>query len=207
MIEKLLDTLKIFLEKYFIPTIIAVVLTFITYYKTPADNALLTRLTTTGFGVFVFCLWFLLIVLIIWGIDKVKGFWASIKDKKHQEALAKQENDKAIDFLWTEIDKLSLKDYKQLLEFVDNENAPITVSGIDFQQPFLNSNWFHRTEIEASKQVPISFVRNENTSSNFIPLPAYETIPAKYQYVLKDEIYELIKYSLDNYGKIGHIQR
>ena len=65
MIEKLLDTLKIFLEKYFIPTIIAVVLTFITYYKTPADNALLTRLTTTGFGVFVFCLWFLLIVLIL----------------------------------------------------------------------------------------------------------------------------------------------
>ena len=112
MVEKLLDTLKIFLEKYFIPTIIAVVLAFITYYKTPADNALLTKLTTTGFGVFVFCLWFLLIVLIIWGIDKVKGFWASIKDKKHQEALVKQENDKAIDFLWTEIDKLSLKDYK-----------------------------------------------------------------------------------------------
>ena len=164
MVEKLLDTLKIFLEKYFTPTIIAVVLAFITYYKTPADNALLTKLTTTGFGVFVFCLWFLLIVLIIWGIDKVKGFWASIKDKKHQEALVKQENDKAIDFLWTEIDKLSLKDYKQLLEFVDNENAPITVSGIDFQQTFLNSNWFHRTEIEASKQVPISFVHNENTS-------------------------------------------
>ena len=52
MVEKLLDTLKIFLEKYFIPTIIAVVLTFITYYKTPADNALLTKLTTTGFGGF-----------------------------------------------------------------------------------------------------------------------------------------------------------
>ena len=82
MIEKLLDTLKIFLEKYFIPTIIAVVLTFITYYKTPADNALLVKLNTIGFYVFVFCLWFLLIVLIIWVIDKVKEFGVSIKDKK-----------------------------------------------------------------------------------------------------------------------------
>lgn len=207
MIEKLLDTLKIFLEKYFIPTIIAVALTFITYYKTPADNALLAKLNTTGFYVLVFCLWFLLIVLIIRVIDKVKEFSVSIKDKKNQKALIKQEYDKTIDLLWTEVDKLSLKDYRQLLEFIDNENKPISVPGLDFQQTFLNSSWFHRTEIEASKQVPISFVRNGNAPSNFIPVPAYETIPAKYQYVLKNEIYELIKYSLDNYGKIGHIQR
>ena len=55
--------------------------------------------------------------------------------------------------------------------------------------------------------IKMDIEKEKNTSSNFIPLPAYETIPAKYQYVLKDEIYELIKYSLDNYGKIGHIQR
>ena len=49
MVEKLLDILAIFFEKYFIPSIIAVVLAFITYYKAPADNELLVKFSITIF--------------------------------------------------------------------------------------------------------------------------------------------------------------
>ena len=44
------------------------------------------------------------------------------------------------------------------------------------------------------------------SSSKAILLPAYETIPGKYQYVLKDDIYQILKYSYENYGKISHFK-
>ncbi len=48
MSEKLLDLLKIFLEKYLVPTVIAIVFSFIAYYVTPTDNKLLVKFTIWG---------------------------------------------------------------------------------------------------------------------------------------------------------------
>lgn len=201
MVEKLLDILAIFFEKYFIPSIIAVVLAFITYYKAPADNELLVKFSIKGFCSFVFCLWFLLIVLIIWSIKK---FWNSIKNKKYHDALIRENNYKTINSFWIKVDQLSRDDYDLLLEFVNNENKPITITSIpDSYHCLLKSNWIHKTEIESPKKVLISLDHNKNISLN----SGYKIIPAKYQYVLVDEIYKLSKYSLDNYGKIGHIKR
>lgn len=56
--DKLLDIVKMFLENYLIPTVLSVVLTFVTYYKTPKDFSMLVKFTIIGYCAFVFCIWF-----------------------------------------------------------------------------------------------------------------------------------------------------
>ena len=72
MSEKILDLFKVFLEKYLIPTVVAVVFSFITYYLTPANNNLLVKFTVRLYSVFLFCIWFLIIELVIWLVQKIQ---------------------------------------------------------------------------------------------------------------------------------------
>lgn len=66
MSEKLLDLLKIFFEKYLVLIVIVIVFFFIVYYVIFMDNKLLVKFIIWGYVVFLFCVWFLIIELVIW---------------------------------------------------------------------------------------------------------------------------------------------
>lgn len=207
MLEKILDIFKIFLEKYFIPSILAVVLTFGTYFFTPADNSVLVKLTVTGFSVCCFLVWFLVLFFIISLFKKIKG---NIGDKKAKTANRKKEAEadekvlkEALEQMWTIIDGMSFSDYQLLLNFLNSENKPYLQAEISCGG-LLNSDWVYKTQKEPEKKVPIQVERTQKGSS--IGMPMFETISATYQYVLKDEIYNLLKYSMEKYGKISHFE-
>lgn len=63
MIDKLLDMLKLFLEKFLVPTVISVIMTFLIYFVTPIENNLIVKFTLTGYCVFIFCICFLIVSL------------------------------------------------------------------------------------------------------------------------------------------------
>ena len=204
MTEKLLDTLKIFFERHLIPTVSAVVASFITYYITPADNALLIKFNIIGFSVFLFCIWFLVIKLIIWFFEKIQCLSYSRKEEqRHSQREALQERE-TMEALWTDVDRLSQSDYRLLLKFVRNENKPYLTSGTHFGECLLNSGWVHKTISKPERKIPIKTQRS--SSSKAIPLPVYETISETYQYILNDDIYKLLKYSYEHYGKISHFE-
>ncbi|PWJ47791.1 hypothetical protein [Faecalicatena contorta] len=209
MVEKLVDILKIFLEKYFIPTIIAVVLSFVTYYITPEDNAVLIKFGVMGFSVCCFLIWFLIVEMVM-GIFKgiISAVNRKIKGEKRQiyeNDRIERENKEILEVLWTRVDEMNARDYQLLVEFINNGNQPHYEAGQYFGDCLLNSDWVHKTVVQAEKQVPIKIERSSMEGIHRFPI--YETISARYQYVLKDELYKALKYSMDKHGKISHFER
>ena len=184
MSEKLLDLLKIFLEKYLVPTVIAIVLSFITYYITPTDNKLLVKFTIGGYAVFLFCAWFLCIEFVIWLIQKIQYHNYSKTVEQQSKQLQARELQEDLELLWTEVDSFSLSDYKLLLQFVKTENKPYFSSGVFYGNCLLNSEWVHKTVSKPEKSVL-----------------------GNYQYILRNDIYRLLKYSYQKYGKISHFEK
>lgn len=205
MSEKLLDLLKLFCEKYLVPTVIAIVFSFITYYVTPADNKLLLKFTILGYAVFLFCVWFLIIEFVIWVVQKIQyhNYSKGIEQSSKQRQARKLQE--GLESAWSEIDRLSPNDYKLLIQFVTNGNKPYYSSGTHFGKCLLNSEWVHKTVSKPAKQVLIQTKRT--SSSRAIPLPVHETISETYQYILRNDIYQLLKYSYETYGKISHFEK
>lgn len=205
MSEKLLDLLKIFLEKYLVPTVIAIVFSFITYFITPTDNKLLLKFTIWGYAVFLFCVWFLCIEFVIWLVQKIQyhNYSKGMEQRNKQRQASELQED--LEWLWSEVDSFSASDYKLLLKFVKNENKPYVSSGTVYGDCLLNSKWVHKTVSKPEKRVLIQSQRNP--SSKAIPIPAYETVSATYQYILNNDIYRLLKYSYETYGKISHFEK
>ncbi|AKP44304.1 TPA: hypothetical protein P1M42_000229 [Clostridioides difficile] len=204
MSEKLLDLLKIFLEKYLVPTVIAIVFSFIAYYVTPTDNKLLVKFTIWGYAVFLFCVWFLIIELVIWLVQKIQYHNYSKGVEQRNKQRQAEEWQQSLEFLWTDVDNLSSSDYKLLLRFIKNENQPYCSSGTPMGHCLLNSDWVHKTVSKPAKRVLIK--SNQRTSSKAIPIPVYETISETYQYILREDIYQMLKYSYEKYGKISHFK-
>lgn len=208
--DKLLDILKMFLEKYLIPTVLAVVSTFITYYKTPEDFSMLVKFSIVGYCVFVFCICFLLIYFVVWLIkaifNGIKGLLEKANENERLNKMQSQDEEKTLEVLWGYVDKLTIQDYKLLVRFLETENQPYCDNGTYFGECLLNSNLVHRSLVEEEKQEAIKPVPNSN-AGNRIMFPIYETIPAKYHYILRKEIYDLLKYSKEKYGKISHFER
>lgn len=208
--DKLLDIVKMFLEKYLIPTVLSVVLTFVTYYKTPEDFNMLAKFTIVGYCVFVFCIWFLLIFFAIWLVkfifNGIKGLLKKANENEKLNQMQSQDEEKALEVLWGYVDKLSIQDYKLLMKFLETENQPYCDSGTYFGECLLNSDLVHRSLVEEEKQEAIKSAPSSN-AGNRIMFPIYETIPAKYHYILRKEIYEMLKYSQEKYGRISHFKR
>ncbi len=208
--DKLLDIVKMFLEKCLIPTVLSVVLTFVTYYKTPEDFSMLVKFTVTGYCIFTFCIWFLAIYFIMWLIKMIfhgiKNLFEKANANEKLNKMQLKDEEKTLEVLWGYVDKLSIPDYKLLVQFLETENQPYCDNGTYFGECLLNSNLVHRSLIEEERQEVIKPVSNSN-AGNRIMFPMYETIPAKYHYILKREIYDLLKYSQEKYGRISHFER
>ena len=91
------------------------------------------------------------------------------------------------------------------MEFIKNGNKPHFEAGICLGEGLLNSQWVYKSEVQADKKIPAKVYNvnrmNAEQTNEFI------TLSARYQYILKDEIFQILKYSLETYGKISHFQR
>lgn len=202
---EIIKLLKIFIEKHLIPTIGAIVLGFIAYLKTPEDTNFIEKFGNKGYSIFLFCICFLSIEFIIWIFNKIKSLYECIKNDTYYNRRIKRENREELEKLWTLVDRMSYKDYKLLMEFIKNGNKPHFEAGICLGEGLLNSQWVYKSEVQADKKIPAKVYNvnrmNEEQTNEFI------TLSARYQYILKDEIFQILKYSLETYGKISHFQR
>ena len=208
--DKLLDIIKVFLEKYFIPTILSVILTFVTYYKTPEDFNMLVKFTVVGYCVFAFCIWFLLIFIIMSVGKGIANFLKEIKYKADAQAYLHKsklkDEAKILEQLWTDVDGLSVADYKLVMQFLETGNKPHYTAGTVCGNCLLNSEWVHCSRVKEDKKVQIEITPSLN-KRNGEAVPKYETFSARNQYILRQEIYELLKYSQEKYGKISHFEK
>jgi len=214
MIDKLLDILKLFLEKFLIPTVISVIMTFLIYFITPVEHSLIVRFTLTGYCVFVFCICFLAVSLCKYigkcCISYIKNICTKrqrkIKEQKNTDELNRMALEKmAKDFRRT-VNKFSPDDRNLLREFYKTNNKPIERSTEQYfmGNTLLGSQMVESTVLKEDRKELIKVNRNRG-KTNFIPIDNYETIYGTKAYWLKEEVFEILKYSMDTTGKVSEI--
>ena len=214
MIDKLLDMLKLFLEKFLIPTVISVVMTFLIYFVTPIENNLIVKFTLTGYCVFVFCVCFLIVSLCKYigkhSIAFIKNIFIKRQNKIKEQKNIDEQHRIAMDKMAKEfrkaVNNFSPDDRKLLREFYKTNNKPIKRSTEQYfmRNTLLGSQMVESTVLKEDKQELID-VHRDSERMDFIPIDNYETIYGTKAYWLKEDIFEILKYSMETTGKVSEI--
>ncbi len=184
MKSDILVIVRAFLEKYFITTILSIVLAMVMYLLLPEKFFITNRLGVIGFLVFVFLVMFLVIRFIIWGYEK-------LKNNKHEREYDKKKEKETYEEIKKFTDSLNETEYEILIRWVKNGNIPYVKNqsfdlGIYGGGLFTNFEIVNKTEIQEKDG---------------------EFLITKMQYRLKDEIYECLKYYYNKYGTISNFKR
>lgn len=199
MMKEILDFIKTLIEKYGFRSVIAFIITIILITYTPA-----TIISLLQFGdnnkYWLMALYFATLIVLETGVlflcRKVKS---KISYAKYEQESIKTNNKKALEDLWTFVDGLSETARNEIREFLKTNNTPIPKR--HFHSNDLYSN-YSALLVTIEKQTEIEEkVTYADTGKEGI-LTAHST----HIYKLKDEVYELIKYSHENYGKICHFE-
>lgn len=197
MLDKILDIIKTFVEKYFIQALIAVIPTVIIYYFTPDNFAFLKKIGTELYLLFVFISCFLIIELIFYLFKTIKNNIYYNKLKKEQEEEIETKN---LRYLWNFVDSLYDPEKKLLKYFIDNNNKIINIQGGIFFNHRLFMEWCESTQIISDGTIK-NFDIYTLKEGNLIPKNNIIS-----QYKLRDDIYEALIYSKKKYGKISNFQ-
>lgn len=201
--NSLAEVLKIFLEKHLIPTVIAIVIAFLSYLILPNSTYLVKELGFWGFHIFIFAVAFLLVQVTIKVGNIFKSSSAKWEHQKYQNEQIEKNNKAALEQLWTYVDSLSKDDFLLLQSFLKSGNKPITRNANTFysSESLLVSKHVHSRIVHEPKEKIIEYERL-NTNGYHIPLTTYTE--GKKQYILSESFYQLLKYSKEQYGKISH---
>ncbi len=150
-----------------------------------------------------------MIMLILFLLKKINKKISSqeLNDYRNNKDM-KLEKD-VLEALWSQVDALRPDERKVLKEFIDSGNLPIEKSSGThyFGNSIFNSNWLISTEAYGEEKQEIIF--SDNVNEKMIPKDSNifiggRTIIKKYK--LNDDIYQALKYSMDNYGRISHFE-
>lgn len=206
--EKLADILKLFLEKYFVPTLISVAISIFIVAKIPDILQISEKTNETLYFILIFCLVFLIVILTCKAYKSIHSKIEHLKAKEQHQKYVETENRKALEILWKFVDKLSIPDKRALFNFLRTNNAPIESSTIHLGDSiFNNSNIMCETIVGSIQEKPYHSISNpKNRGLVYVPLeqPIIST-PVK-RYRLNDEFFSLLKYSYEEYNRISHFE-
>ena len=191
------DFIKMLIERYGLKSLIAFVFSIFTVTvipktwieKLPFDD------TSIYWAIGVsFAIWLIILHYIILIFRKINN---KISYSIYKEKLNKENNKEALEVLWTTIDELLENDRKDIINFLNTNNEPISKGGI-INSRLYNSNLVIKTE----KRIPIDEEFIVYGTDEKVKMTRYDT----HLYKLQDTIYKALKYSLDEYGRISHFE-
>jgi hypothetical protein len=186
------------IEKHLIPGVLSIIVMILLFFIIPSDNEMLIKLGNTLFLILLFCIAFVFIEFIIFIINRLKSF----NEKRREETMYVGWNIKEqLEQMWKYVNGLSPADRKLLDEFIKSDNKPYIENGNIFHSgnTLLTSELVHKRRISKnSDESQISYTNND------LKFAMYEGMNSKTEYVLKDEVYKLLKYSKEKYGRISH---
>ena len=200
MWEAIGNFFKTFAEKHLIPSVISLAAGFIAVLALPEDSWMIAKISKVGVGILAFALCFLMVELIIL---VTKRIIKKASEKKSEKKYQEQKEKETIEELWSNVDDLSPGDRALLHKFIETNNEPIENESSMWFSPgsLLVSNWV------VSTFVPYHFENEETeiTKENGIPVSHFMN-QGKKKYKLKDDIFKLLKYSMEKYGKISNFE-
>lgn len=205
--EKLADVLKLFLEKYFVSTLISITISILIVAIEPNIFLISEKTNEILYFILVYCMVFLFVLLIRKAYKTVCSKIEHLKARKQYQKYVETENRKALETLWTFVDTLSIPDKKALFNFLRTNNSPIESSATYIGDSiFNNSNIMYETIVESIKEEPYHSITNTNLQKRglvYVPIERPTiSIPVK-RYRLKDEFFSLLKYSYEKYKRIS----
>lgn len=180
MVENLGEIIKIFFEKYCISTVCSLVVAAFIYAFTPEEFWLIEKLSKSGYYCFCVGVLFILIQFLMWISNSNKRK----KELQEIDEFYKQKrSERNLEWLWDFVDSLCDEDIKYLKNFLKNKNVPIVVRGNQF---YTYGRLF--------------------TSTYIISKEGFDNEGRYVKYILTSDFYEFLKFSAEEYGKIGHFE-
>ena len=195
MFEKIVDILKEFLEKHFIPFLSSVVITGIVYYITPNDFTVLTKLEKNFYLLVVFCFSLLIIEVSIILIRKINNkIYYSKEKKKHDDRIIQENRN----YLYDLLDSLSPEEF-DLVEYLVNNNNQYITSHMDYVNNKFNFDTMFDSRKYKVKEDEIVSIDPYNIDKKC----SYKKGSYVNQFKLREDIYENLKYLKKKTGKIS----
>lgn len=207
MWNAIVEFCKVFAEKHLIPSVISIVGAIVALVFIPSDYWIIVKIGKFLFFILVAGIAFLVVKFLTFCWQKIMSLKNGNDLKQYYNQNAIKSEKKNIEELWTAVDKFAPDDRKLLQEFLESDNAPITRSSGTryFGHSLLASNWVVSTEEYGEEEQPI--ILSEKLKGKAIPIGAMSpgrAIVVKYK--LNDDIYSILKYSKEKYGKISHFE-
>ena len=208
MWEAIGQAIKTFVEKHLIPTVISVVIAISSFLILPTDFWMIERIGKVPFALLVAGIAFLIIQLLIFFFRKIRGWISNKSDEEYRFQNDVKLEKEVLEKLWSSVDAFNQDDRKVLHEFLESQNAPIErSSGIHYcGNSLFNSDWLVSTE-EYRETEPVSF--NPPKKKGVVTLNVFDTYSTRTvvkKYKLREDIYNVLRYSMDKYGKISHFE-
>lgn len=195
MFEKIVDILKEFLEKHFLPFLSSVVITGIVYYITPNDFTVLTKLEKNFYLLVVFCFSLLIIEVSIILIRKINNkIYYSKEKKKHDDRIIQENRN----YLYDLLDSLSPEEF-DLVEYLVNNNNQYITSHMDYVNNKYNFDTMFDSRKYKVKEDEIVSIDPYNIDKKC----SYKKGSYVNQFKLREDIYENLKYLKKKTGKIS----
>ena len=181
MWEAIGQAIKVFIEKYMIPTVLSVVIAIGSILLLPSDNECIIKIGKLPFGIFVAGLTFLVCMFSVWLFHRVMFIKNRCREKQIIDERREREELKSFKKVWERVDSLSPSERRVICKFLENGNKPIVVEGMSpcFDYEFM--------ELLNTMQV------SDGNDGRI-----------KYAYKLDDEIYRDLLFSKEKYGRISN---
>ena len=201
-IEKITEYL---LKKQWVIFCLSILVGFGGYYLLPSDFVDKMPFSSRDWNV-VACIVLLSIVayllfsLIRFVSDKIRKARRKKKNKQYVDKREREREKTQIEEIKSGVDRWSDRDYSIVMYLLENENKkPYVQWGHSFGESIIDMHdLFNRAPYHGPKTITVQ--TNEGPQSLTVMDPAY-------QYLLKPEIYELLKYIQEETGSIAHFEK
>lgn len=201
-IEKITEYL---LKKQWVIFCLSILVGFGGYYLLPSDFVEKMPFSSRDWNV-VTCIVLLSIVayllfsLIRFVVEKIRKGRRKKKDKRYMDKRDREQEKAKIEEIKSGVDRWSDRDYSIVMYLLENENKkPYIQWGHSFGESIIDMHdLFNRAPYHGKKV--ITYQTNDGPMSATVMDPAY-------QYFLKPDIYELLKYIQEETGSIAHFEK
>lgn len=207
--EKLAEIIKLFLEKYFVPSMISAPVTIIIAAIFPDILSIRSQTNLAMYVVAIFCVVF----IIVWTIQNVaRGIrhkYIKHKNNIFQKNQMQEELQNQIKMLWSYVDKLNPSDKEVLFRFIHTHNEPVTSTKIYFGNSIFNNEDIMNVTTKEIQTQPVEYHAHKSQFAKehiCMPInrPPIETNIKMYK--LKDDFFRLLKYSYEHYHQISNFK-
>lgn len=173
--------IKSFNEKYLIPLVISIVVAISAIIVLPGDYWMISKIGAPAFGVVVGGISFLVVLLFYYAFLLIKKKLYEASDRRYRIAKDQIQKEKNIRAIWTRIDHFSPEEREIIRKLVTSENQPVATNMYTFYSP----ESLFESEIMISTTV--------DDQNRYLHV-----------YKLKEDYYQILKYSLEKYNKISN---